>query len=279
MLIFLLALLGIVLLVSFRQGDFLFYKPTPPEKGASSHHKGDKTVLFGKRKKYYALLLFPKNKGEHKGTVLHFHGNSLCAERHIGYVRWLTRHGYTVAMLEYPGYGAAPGRPSRESLHKAGGAFLEWAVQSATPPFFIIGQSLGGVVALDALGDVDIPEVCAIVVEGAFANYRGVGAAHVEKTFGRFFSKVLAWWLLSNKHNAGPAAQKLKNDVAFLSFHARGDPIVPWEEGVKLFLSVKNPEKIMVPLAGDRHLGCMSTVENRHLILALLEEAARDRGF
>jgi pimeloyl-ACP methyl ester carboxylesterase len=76
------------------------------------------------------------------------HGNAGSALDRVYYAAALAPLGVEVLLLEYPGYGARPGEPSRPALTAAAIEALQALAAEGPGPVWLLGESLGsGVVA------------------------------------------------------------------------------------------------------------------------------------
>lgn len=89
--------------------------------------------------------------GRAAARLLVLHGNAGSALERLHYAAAFSRMGVEVILLEYPGYGARPGRPSRDSLGAAAAAALDRLAQEGPEPVWVLGESLGSGVAARAV--------------------------------------------------------------------------------------------------------------------------------
>lgn len=84
-------------------------------------------------------------------TIVHFHGNGETIRSAQGFGRGLARRGVGVLLVEYSGYGAAPGEPSEEALYRdAEAALAALAGQGVREEDIVLsGTSLGTGVAAE----------------------------------------------------------------------------------------------------------------------------------
>lgn len=186
-------------------------------------------------------MFFPP-EGEPKATVVHFHGNAQNMTSHYPYSAWLAKEGYNVFIFDYRGYGASGGKPRLDGVVMDGKAALEHALKlpGALPEKVIVfGQSLGGAVAVAAVGESGF-EPAAMVLEGTFHSYRGVGAAVLRQ---RWFTWPFSWIPgigVSGAHSPADNIGKLGCPKVFI--HSEKDPTVPYAQGRKLFDAAPGPK-------------------------------------
>lgn len=192
----------------------------------------DGTRLHG-----WLLRAYP---GPARGTVLQFHGNAQNLTSHVELVAWLPAEGYNVFTFDYRGYGKSEGHPSREGIHQDANAAINFLL--ARPDIdrnrvIVLGQSLGGAIAVAALGEQGTRGVRGVIVDSSFATYIGMGN---EVIGGSWISYPLAWLLLSNRHSPAHAIARLA-PVPLLFLHSEADPVVPRRQGQAL-LAAAAPE-------------------------------------
>ena len=76
-----------------------------------------------------------------KALVVYFHGNGGNLSVWLPILAGLHRQGFTVAAIDYRGYGASTGRPSEQGLYRDVDAALEWATRIVKPglPVVVLG--------------------------------------------------------------------------------------------------------------------------------------------
>lgn len=201
-------------------------------------------------------------------TVVHFHGNSQNLTSHVIYSYWLTYYGFEVVTFDYSGYGRSTGTPSRRQTIADGAAFLAHTL-GAKRPVIVLGQSLGGAVALSALAKLREQtgsagaragageragagnEPAGLVIDSSFSSYRQVA----RKMLGR---QWLTWALqyplaltISEEDNPIAAAGQVR--VPVLMVHSEDDPVVAYSEGRELFAALGSEDKSFVTLTGEHH--------------------------
>ena len=192
------------------------------------------------------------------GTVLHFHGNAQNMSSHVLFVSWLTEYGFDVVTFDYSGYGFSTGTASREATVQDSTRILEWLRASpwrTRRPIFVVGQSLGGALAVSALASSGSEQVAALVLDSTFSSYRSLAR---EKLASFWLSWPLSHplsFLVSDE--SSPIAVASDISVPTLMFHAERDPIVPFVEGRRLFEAIAASEKQLISLDASRHTAAL----------------------
>src|SRR5262245_58092627 len=80
-----------------------------------------------------------------KARVLYFHGNGGNLSNWAPILAAIVRHGYSVAALDYRGYGLSSGHPTERGLYHDADAFVRavWTDGSVRVPTIFWGRSLG----------------------------------------------------------------------------------------------------------------------------------------
>ncbi|AKQ63602.1 hydrolase of the alpha/beta superfamily [Myxococcus hansupus] len=98
---------------------------------------------------YVDLFYLPAFPGA--PTVVHFHGNGEEVLTQVGLGSLMEERGLGFLAVEYPGYGASPGKPTEEGIYEAAEAALRWLrEQGVTVQQTVLsGRSLGTGVAVE----------------------------------------------------------------------------------------------------------------------------------
>lgn len=180
-------------------------------------------------------LWFPSVKTETKGVVVQFHGNGENMTSHFLSVYWLALEGYDVLAFDYRGYGASGGNKSLKGSVEDGAAALAYARAKAPGlPIVVLGQSLGGALALAALDKDGGKDVGALVLDSTFSSFRRVARGKL----GQFWLTWSLQWPLSFLISDRLAPERFiarRKNIPLLMLHAPQDPVVPYREGRRLY--------------------------------------------
>jgi fermentation-respiration switch protein FrsA (DUF1100 family) len=203
---------------------------------ADEFKSADGTMLTG--------LWFPSSKSTAKGVVIQFHGNGENMTSHFLYVYWLALEGWDVFTFDYRGYGASGGDKSLSGSVADGVAALRFARAKAPGlPIVVIGQSLGGALALASLDRDGGEGLRALVLDSSFSSYRRVAQI---KLAGPWLTRPLQWplsrLLISDRFAPDRLVARRKR-VPLLMLHAPGDPVVPYSEGRRLYALAPEPKE------------------------------------
>lgn len=178
-----------------------------------------------------------------KATVLHFHGNAGNLTSHVRFVSWLPEQGFNVMVWDYRGYGASQGSASRSGIHEDGLAALAYV--RARPDvdasrIIVMGQSLGGAVALDTVINSDRKGIACVVVDSTFGSYQDMANARLG---GTFLTMPITWLLIGEAHSPSDRVSEIA-PTPLLVIHGTEDFVVPAELGQELFEAAAEPKEL-----------------------------------
>jgi len=255
------AIIGICVGVPLAGCDHVFYQPmreivaTPGRLGVEY---GEFPALAPDGQRVAAWWL--KASGQPRGVIVQFHGNGENRSTHMYSVAWLTQENYHVVTFDYRGYGDSEGIPGREQAVEDGEAILRQVLSDPRAeklPVFVVGQSLGGAVAIPAIVRAQThpgaARIRGLALDSTFDSYRSVAG-------NKFASIWLLWpfqWvpylLVSDQLAPRDFADRIKMPV--LAFHAVHDRVVPFENGKALYGALASQDKEFVVVGGSSHTG------------------------
>ncbi|NWL78277.1 alpha/beta hydrolase [Pseudomonas taiwanensis] len=268
----------LIVFTLFLQGcsSLLFYPdqylPFTPEKAKLAYRDISLTTADGTR--LHAWWLPAKPGVEVKGTVLHLHGNGGNVATHLGGSWWLPEQGYQVLLLDYRGYGRSEGSPSLPALYEdidAAFAWLDQAPEVQGKPVVLLGQSIGGALAVHYLSER--PErrgrLKALVLDGVPASYREVARFSLSNAWPLWPLQVPLSWLVPDGDSAIRAIGELKG-LPMLIYHSIDDPVVPLSNGVRLYQAAP-PPRVFQPVRGG-HVQTFADPTWRKVMVLYLED-------
>ena len=251
------ALLVVLLLLSLGCADrfarMMLFHPT---KLAEELPQGTFREAFFQNSKNQTLhgVFFPYQEinpdGTPLGTILYFHGNADNIIRLLGWAEQMrSDFRCNVFIFSYAGYGKSEGRPTAPGVLDDGLAALNHLIYQEGIPvnqIILYGFSLGGAVAIDLASK---HEVKALIVESSFTSLSEMG----RKIFPFFPAEYFLWEQLASIDKIG----NVRSPV-FIS-HGRGDNVVPFSQGQRLFDAANEPKTFFIPPEGlDYHSAPLS---------------------
>jgi fermentation-respiration switch protein FrsA (DUF1100 family) len=221
--------------------SLLFYpepgQPFTPEKAKVAWRDVSLTAEDGTR--LHGWWLPVKEGVAVKGTVLHLHGNGGNLAWHLGASYWLPEQGYQVLMIDYRGYGLSSGKPGLPEVYQDIAAALDWLDQAPEvegKPLVLLGQSLGGAMAIHYLAQhpQQAQRFQALVFDGVPASYRAVGRFALSTSWLTWPLQVPLSWLVPDGDSAIHSIGQLKTPPK-LFFHSIDDALVPLDNGIRLY--------------------------------------------
>lgn len=213
-----------------------------------------------------------------QGTVLYLHGNGGNMAAHLGGPFWLPEQGYQVLMLDYRGFGTSSGTPSLPAVYEdidAAFAWLDQAPEVTGKPLFLLGQSLGGAMAVHYLAEQpqQREKLKALVLDGVPASYRDVAQFALGNAWLTWPLQVPLSWFVPDGDSAIRAMPQLTG-VPLLIFHSIDDPVVPLSNGVSLYQAAP-PPRVFQPTRGN-HVQTFADPTWRQVMLLFMSDP---RGF
>ena len=183
--------------------------------------------------------------GTPTGTILYFHGNADTLLRLLGWGEQMRRDfRCNVFIFNYAGYGKSEGRPTAPGVLDDGRAALNYLIYREKIPvdqIILYGFSLGGAVAIDLASK---NEAKALIAESTFTSLAEMGRVKIPFFPAEFF----LWEQLASIDKIG----NVRSPV-FIS-HGRGDRVIPFSHGQRLFEAANEPKTFFIPPEGlDYH--------------------------
>ena len=232
---------GFALVWSQQRRLIYFPSPGPVPSAATISPTGRDVVLDTEDGLRLAAWYFPAAGRGRGPAVVVFNGNAGDRGLRAGLALALNRHGLSVLLFDYRGYGGNPGRPSEDGLAADARAAQAWlAGQPDVDPNRIayFGESLGAAVAIGLA--VQLPPA-ALVLRSPFTSLADVGAVH--------YPWLPVRRLLLDRY---PSIDRIGSVQApLLVIAGDRDDIVPADLSKRLYNAAADPKRfVAVPGAG-----------------------------
>jgi uncharacterized protein len=213
------------------QRSMLF--PIPPDISAAPPAGAEEVRVRFDDGAAYALLLPPDPPKLHRSEggppgqqgnaplLMFMHGNGELADYWIREFDEPRAWGVAVLLVEYPGYGRAPGAPSEKSITESVRALYDWAQHDPridATRIVSYGRSLGGGAAVRLAVD---RTVAALILESAFTSVADFAARFLAPSF-----------LIRDRFDSRKTLASYRGPL--LMIHGRLDTIVPIAHGREL---------------------------------------------
>jgi uncharacterized protein len=180
-----------------------------------------------------------------RAVVLFCHGNAGNITHRADVIRKLReRTGVSVLVFDYRGYGRSEGKPSEAGVLADARAARAWLARRTglpEPQIVVMGESLGGAVAVDlAAGE----GARALVLEGTFTSLPDAAAYH--------YPWLPVRWLMRTRLDSVSKIGRYQGPL--FQAHAEKDTIIPIELGRRLFdAAIQARPKEFKVLTGQDH--------------------------
>jgi len=225
----LLLLLAVASIVAFAFQRSLIYYPEPADLNTLLPHAARKGFLPWTDPQ--ARFIGWRSHGLAEPPLLMLHGNAGHALYRSQFVERIREAGVTapVFILEYPGYGARPGKPSESTLVAAA---IE-AIDLIDQRLVLVGESLGTGVACEAA--VQRPDkILGLLLVTPFDSLVTVAKWH--------YPWAPAGLVLRDRYDSATALQKMRTPVSVIV--AEQDAVVPPNSGISLFGAYSGPKRL-----------------------------------
>lgn len=203
---------------------------------------------------------FPRRESE--AVIVFCHGNAGNISHRLFMARQLLRAPADLFLFDYRGYGSSGGKAKGEQPLGDASAAVEAVRRRAGnsgKPIILMGESLGGAVALTVAPGEDVDGVIAMA---AFTSVRGVAR---DMPFYRLFSP-----LVPDRFNALAALAGLEAPV--LVIHGTRDEIIPFSHGEALYAAARGrKEKLWVEGGMHNDLFERAGIDIVHAVTAFIE--------
>lgn len=159
-------------------------------------------------------------------SALFFRGNGGPFDWHLPIPRWLRDHGFTVYLVNYPGYEKSTGLPGEKLLHAQSEALYQFATRDSIAPTLIAAHSIGSAMA-SPLAAKHSPH-CLLL----FAPLSTARDAVADQPYLGWYYRLISSLLLYRFDNV-EAVEKL-HLTRLLIASGRNDTVLPSREAQKL---------------------------------------------
>ena len=170
-----------------------------------------------------------------KGTLLFFHGNAGNISHRLDSIKIFHDLGLSILIIDYRGYGQSQGVISEQGSYLDAEAAWDYLTQTRKIPaeqIIVFGRSLGAAIAAHIAAN-HLPG--ALILESAFTSVPDMAA--------RLYP-VLPVRLLSRfQYNTKKMLRSVSCPV--LIIHSPDDEIIPFENGLQLYDSARQPKELL----------------------------------
>ncbi len=203
-----------------------------------------------------------------RATLLFAHGNAGNISHRLDSIQVFHDLGLNVLIFDYRGYGQSTGKPGENGTYRDADA--AWAYLTETRgidsgKIILFGRSLGAAVIAD-LATRTVP--AGVILESAFLSVPDMAAT--------IYPWLPVRWLASYRYDNGDKVTRITQPL--LIIHSRGDEIIPFEQGERLFRRASEPKQFL-ELRGRHNDGFyVSRDEYLAALGAFLERTIKGNG-
>jgi len=170
-----------------------------------------------------------------RATLLFAHGNAGNISHRLDSIQVFHDLGLNVLIFDYRGYGRSTGKPGENGTYRDADA--AWAYLTETRGIdpgriILFGRSLGAAVIAD-LATRTVP--AGVILESAFLSVPDMAAT--------IYPWLPVRWLASYRYDNGDKVTRITQPL--LIIHSRGDEIIPFEQGERLFRRASEPKQFL----------------------------------
>lgn len=182
-------------------------------------------------------------KAKSKATVVLFHGNGENLSSHYLHLTWILKYPFDLFVFDYQGYGRSEGSPSPEKTVQDGIAALEWVQKNHPGPIVVVGQSLGGAVAMRSVIETkDRLPIRFLAVDSTFPSYRSMGRQVLSRSWITWPFQWLGWLVMSDAWAPEGRIGEI-SPIPMLVIHGKQDQVVEFKMGERVFAEAKDPKE------------------------------------
>jgi len=224
----------------------------------------DNTRLHG----WYLSSTLPDQQS--LGTVYFLHGNAANLSYHIANIHWLTQYGWNVFIIDYRGYGRSQGEPDFKSVIEDATAGYHWLVDKGDKNIIVLGQSLGGAIAVGMLGLNKDIRASGLILDSTFDSHRQIFRDTLGKSWLFWLFQVPLSWGISDEFAPKHYIAKIP-DTPTLFVHSDADKLIDKKHASSLYLLSKSKKRLWIT-SGHGHAVIWHSKEWRNRLVCQLEK-------
>jgi len=198
------------------------------------------------------IIQFPGTQRPDRGVVLYFHGNRKNISWYARHAPVMTKNGYAVWMIDYPGYGKSTGKLEEEVLYAYALQMYKLARKKySTDSIILYGRSMGTGIAAHLASHQPAKR---LILETPYYSFATVGA--------HFFPIYPMERMINIKLPTYEYLPEVHMPISI--FHGTNDWIIPYSNSKRLEpLLKKGDEFITIEGAGHNNLSEYPLFQNK----------------
>ena len=242
--------IGLLLLFVFQKKLIFFPEKLAPDFKFATLPGDQEITITTKDRETISAIFF---RGTGNDVILYFHGNagSLNGWRHVA--PDFTRHGYSILIIDYRGYGKSSGVISESGFYLDAEAAYQWLLQNYEPEQIIVyGRSIGSGVATHLASR----RACkGLILESAYTSLTTLASQKLPL--------AMPGLLLTTRFSSIEKLSSIKAPVILI--HGGQDELIPKEHSRKLLEKITTKKKLFI-LADAAH-NDLNAFEEYHKII------------
>jgi fermentation-respiration switch protein FrsA (DUF1100 family) len=237
--------LGLCLLLLNGCSSFLYYPTRELHYDPARFGLKPEEVNFASANgaKLFGWYFKSQAKEKARATVVLFHGNGENLSSHYLHLAWILKYPFDLFVFDYQGYGRSEGTPSPEKTVQDGIAALEWVHKNHPGPIVVVGQSLGGAVAMRTVIEAkDRLPIKFLAVDSTFPSYRSMGRQVLSRSWITWPLQWLGWLVMSDAWAPVGRIGEI-SPIPMLVIHGKQDQVVEFKMGERVFEEAKEPKE------------------------------------
>lgn len=218
----------------------------------------------------HAWHIYPRPEAAaSKGLIFVAHGNAQNLSMHFTSWVWLIEEGYELFIFDYRGFGESQGSvvDAKGAIEdtRAALAYLETHYKG---DYFACGQSLGGLLLLNAIHDRENSRIKTVIIDSAFTGFANIAREKMAQGWLSWPFQWLPYLTLSTEHEAKGKLSKIGTPLLFV--HGSLDTTVSPNNSWQLFEAALMPKEFwLVKEAG--HVRALEKQKVREDLLRFLK--------
>lgn len=204
-----------------------------------------------------------------KGTLLLVHGNAQNISAHFLGWMWAVEAGYELFIFDYRGYGNSDGTLDLAGAIKDVNAAMNYVEKNREGRYILIGQSLGGVLALNALANKTRPRVSLGIIDSSFSDLEATGAQVLKRSVITWPFFWLAYPLLDGSYNAIDALDRVTTPLLFVA--GSKDTVISPNNSWQMFDGAQGPKTFWLDTQAH-HIDFFENIAHQKTLLRFLKD-------
>lgn len=204
-----------------------------------------------------------------RGAMVVAHGNAENLSSHFRGWVWLAKAGYDVFIFDYRGYGKSGGEPSFDGVLDDTAAALKYAAAHYDGALYACGQSIGGVLLLNALSQEPYPRYRAAVIDSSYSALERAAAQTLSKSLLTWPFQWVPYLTVNGEYDPLEKLETIEKPLLFIA--GSRDAIISPNNSWQLFDAARRPREFWL-VTGAGHIDALNRPDVQKALLEFLDE-------